>query len=238
MANKAIITKATVFAFVVLITAFYVQQPERKRWRRLPQEVVTVCFLTVLADCGQWARIIPASWATALSTRPIYARTDCCQQHHGDCCRIYTQSFSQKQRQLVGDGHQRLWPVGRRHSQPNQPPRTIMASNVTAIAAGYGHSLFLKSDGSLWGMGENDSGQLGNGTYSSSSLPIQISFGNISNITAIAAGSYHSLFSKAMAVYGVWVGIVLASWATAFYLQQRHSPSPDCCQQRHGDCRR
>lgn len=33
------------------------------------------------------------------------------------------------------------------------------------IAAGNNHSLFLKSDGSLWGMGENDYGQLGDGTY-------------------------------------------------------------------------
>ena len=32
-------------------------------------------------------------------------------------------------------------------------PQQIVASNVTAIAAGHQHSLFLKSDGSLWAMG-------------------------------------------------------------------------------------
>ena len=32
-------------------------------------------------------------------------------------------------------------------------PEQIVASNVTAIAAGYSHSLFLKRDGSLWAMG-------------------------------------------------------------------------------------
>ena len=32
-------------------------------------------------------------------------------------------------------------------------PEQIVASNVTAIAAGGYHSLFLKSDGSLWAMG-------------------------------------------------------------------------------------
>ena len=31
------------------------------------------------------------------------------------------------------------------------------------IAAGEGHSLFLKTDGSLWGMGFDDYGQLGDG---------------------------------------------------------------------------
>jgi len=50
----------------------------------------------------------------------------------------------------------------------------IVASNVTAIAAGYGHSLFLKSDGSLWGMGDNLNGQLGDGTYNNTNLPVQI----------------------------------------------------------------
>ncbi len=34
-------------------------------------------------------------------------------------------------------------------------PEQIVASGVTAIAAGSGHSLFLKSNGSLWAMGEN-----------------------------------------------------------------------------------
>src|SRR2546423_1697164 len=32
---------------------------------------------------------------------------------------------------------------------------------VTASAGGGGHSLFIRPDGSLWGMGANDSGQLG-----------------------------------------------------------------------------
>ena len=35
---------------------------------------------------------------------------------------------------------------------------------VTNVSAGAGHCLFLKSDGTLWGMGQNDYGQLGDGT--------------------------------------------------------------------------
>jgi len=74
-------------------------------------------------------------------------------------------------------------------SQPEQ----IVVSNVTAIAAGGRHSLFLKSDGSLWAMGDNEYGQLGDGTTNNMNVPEQIV---ASNVTAIAAGGGHSLFLK------------------------------------------
>ena len=72
-------------------------------------------------------------------------------------------------------------------------PEQIVASNVTAIAAGEFHSLFLKSDGSLWAMGYNGDGELGDGTYNNTDLPKQIV---ASGVTAIAAGWNHSLFLK------------------------------------------
>jgi len=72
-------------------------------------------------------------------------------------------------------------------------PELIVISNVTAIAAGYYHSLFIKSDGSLWAMGDNAYGQLGDGTYNNTNLPELIV---ASNVTAVAAGAYFSLFLK------------------------------------------
>jgi alpha-tubulin suppressor-like RCC1 family protein len=45
------------------------------------------------------------------------------------------------------------------------PPEQIVASNVTAIAGGSDHSLFLKRDSSLWAMGLNSYGELGNGSH-------------------------------------------------------------------------
>lgn len=73
-------------------------------------------------------------------------------------------------------------------------PEQIAASNVTTIAAGYFHSLFVKNDGSLWAMGFNQFGELGDGTYGyGTNLPEQIV---ASGVTAIAAGSQHSLFVK------------------------------------------
>ncbi len=48
--------------------------------------------------------------------------------------------------------------------QTNQP-MMIVVSNVTAVSSGYGygHTLFIKSDGTLWGMGDDSVGQLGDG---------------------------------------------------------------------------
>jgi alpha-tubulin suppressor-like RCC1 family protein len=73
-------------------------------------------------------------------------------------------------------------------------PEQIVASGVTAIAAGVLHSLFLKSDGSLWAMGDQTYGQLGDGgAHTFTNRPEQIV---ASGVTAIAAGEYHSLFLK------------------------------------------
>lgn len=75
-------------------------------------------------------------------------------------------------------------------SVPFPPP----APPVTQISAGFGHSLFLKSDGSLWVMGDNVVGELGTGPDSTFAIvPQQIVAGNV---TTISAGSVHSLFRK------------------------------------------
>jgi len=50
----------------------------------------------------------------------------------------------------------------------------IVASGVTQVSAGNMHSLFLKSDGSLYGMGSNSHGQLGDGTNTQRNSPVQI----------------------------------------------------------------
>ena len=94
----------------------------------------------------------------------------------------------------LGDGTFGIYPnYGSNHLEQ------IVASNVTAIAAGYLHSLFLKSDGSLWTMGDNHFGESGDDTYSTNSsynginLPEKIV---ASNAIAISAGYIHNLFMK------------------------------------------
>jgi len=62
---------------------------------------------------------------------------------------------------------------------------------VRAVAAGVLHSLALKADGTVWAWGENSSGQLGTGTTTDSTAPVQVS--GLSGVQAIAAGDNHSL---------------------------------------------
>ncbi len=73
------------------------------------------------------------------------------------------------------------------------PVQVSGLTGVTAIAAGYSHSLARKADGTVWAWGNDTYGQLGNGTPGSSLTPVQVSFLPGTEVTAIAAGSYHSL---------------------------------------------
>jgi len=80
-------------------------------------------------------------------------------------------------------------------SQVNSPvPMGVMGlSGVSNIGAGSGFSLALKSDGTVWAWGANDHGQIGVGGRSGMSylLPVQIQ--SVEQVSAIAAGSVHSL---------------------------------------------
>jgi len=54
-------------------------------------------------------------------------------------------------------------------------PLDIQGKTITQVAAGYYHSLALTSDGSLHAWGYNGDGQLGNGTTTNSSVPVEVS---------------------------------------------------------------
>ena len=62
---------------------------------------------------------------------------------------------------------------------------------VTACAAGLDHSLFVKSDGSLWAMGSDSSGQLGDGQLSIfTNMPEMIKSSGVVAVAASAASSF------------------------------------------------
>ena len=61
----------------------------------------------------------------------------------------------------------------------------------SSVAAGYTHTLFTKTDGSLWTTGRNNYGQLGDGTTTDRNASAKIVD---ANVTAVAAGQYHSLY--------------------------------------------
>jgi alpha-tubulin suppressor-like RCC1 family protein/Leucine-rich repeat (LRR) protein len=82
------------------------------------------------------------------------------------------------------------------------PAQVTSLTGVAAIAAGTTHSLAAKSDGTLWSWGENNFGQLGNGTSTNSSLPVQVS--SLSGVVAVAGGQSHSLALKSDGTVWSW----------------------------------
>ncbi len=68
---------------------------------------------------------------------------------------------------------------------------------IVKISAGVEYSLVLLDDGSVWGWGNNSYGQLGDGTTTSSNVPIQVhgvdDIGYLGDIIDISAGYYFSL---------------------------------------------
>ena len=87
---------------------------------------------------------------------------------------------------------------------------TAAGTTVTAIAAGYSHSLAASSGGTLTAWGLNGNAQLGNGGYVDSSLPAAVTTAGTPlggrTISALAAGAY---FSMALCTDGT-----LAAWGS------------------------
>lgn len=82
-------------------------------------------------------------------------------------------------------------------------------TQVTAIAAGVGHSAALKEDGTVWCWGANLSGQLGEGTTTPSRIPVQValtlgSTTYLQDVKSIAAGGYHTLAAKGDGTVWSW----------------------------------
>jgi hypothetical protein len=67
-----------------------------------------------------------------------------------------------------------------------------VASGVAGATAGGHHSLYLKTDGTLWAMGWNDFGQLGDGSTTTRPAPVQVASG----VAGATAGGSHSLYLK------------------------------------------
>lgn len=93
---------------------------------------------------------------------------------------------------IKSDGTLWIWNVG---ASPALWNTTYGLSNVVSIAGGHGHYLFLQSNGSVWAMGSNNYGQVGDGTSGTSNTryyPVQVhgpnNVGTLGDVIAIAAG--------------------------------------------------
>lgn len=85
--------------------------------------------------------------------------------------------------------------------EPEQLPNL---NNIISIVAGYDYSLFLKSDGTVYGLGNNENGVLGLDENIVYENPVQIP--NLDNVISISSKFIHSLFLKSDGtVYGCGV---------------------------------
>jgi alpha-tubulin suppressor-like RCC1 family protein len=97
----------------------------------------------------------------------------------------------------LGDGTttNRLVPV-----PVNDPEVTRMV----AISTGQFFSLALDSEGKVWAWGSNGSGQLGDGTTTYRSLPVQVDDTELTGVVAVDAGLSHSLAIDSTGAAWAW----------------------------------
>lgn len=72
-------------------------------------------------------------------------------------------------------------------ASPNFPCIQVNGlNNIIAISAGQNFTVALKVDGTVWAWGDNYLGQLGDGTYTDRSTPVQVT--GLTNVTSISTG--------------------------------------------------
>ncbi len=75
-------------------------------------------------------------------------------------------------------------------------------SDIVAAMGGEQHNIALKSDGTVWAWGNNTHQQLGDGTTTDSSTPVQVS--GLSSIVKLGSRGYHSVAVKSDGTVWTW----------------------------------
>ncbi|KPA16404.1 hypothetical protein MHK_003389, partial [Candidatus Magnetomorum sp. HK-1] len=84
----------------------------------------------------------------------------------------------------------------------NEAPVIDTEVEIVSFGLSVRHSFALKDDGTVWAVGENNYGKLGDGTTTNQSNPIQI-FG-LGNVARIEAGENHSIVIKDDGTVWTW----------------------------------
>jgi alpha-tubulin suppressor-like RCC1 family protein len=129
-------------------------------------------------------------------------------------CGAYHTMFLTDDGNVYGVGRNYNYQLGYSSSSSNQStPRYLswFSDNsivISKIACGNGHTMFLTDDGNVYGVGKNNSYQLGYSNTANQSTPRYLSWfrqgGNNITISQIACGFYHTMFlTDDSNVYGV-----------------------------------
>ena len=91
---------------------------------------------------------------------------------------------------------------------PQRVGLSIGLGNITQISSGWNHALALRSDGTVWGWGKNDYGQIGNGNLVDQPIPLQVKgpggAGVLSNIIMVSGGDCSSAALRADGTVWTW----------------------------------
>ena len=88
------------------------------------------------------------------------------------------------------------------------PGEEQFLTDVFAVAVSGDHMVAIKTDGTVWAWGWNEDGQLGDGTTTDRSRPVQVigpdGEGFLTGITAVAASRHHSIARKSDGTVWAW----------------------------------
>jgi alpha-tubulin suppressor-like RCC1 family protein len=87
-------------------------------------------------------------------------------------------------------------------------------NGVKQLSSGWQHSLGLLSDGTVWGWGSNDTGDVGDGTTTSRHAPVPVS--GLGNVVEVSAGGGFSLALKADGTVWAWGGNTVGQLGLGF----------------------
>jgi alpha-tubulin suppressor-like RCC1 family protein len=96
----------------------------------------------------------------------------------------------------VGNNDQGRLGDGTRTRRQTPVELTSVGSDNVAVSAGHAHTMFLKSDGRVFAVGNNDQGRLGDGTTMHRQTPVELTLLGAS-ISFITAGADRSVYFKA-----------------------------------------
>ena len=87
------------------------------------------------------------------------------------------------------------------------PGNVSYLNSITNIMGGEVHSIAVKSDGTVWGWGQNEFGQLGDGTTNDESAPVQVGLGCVpplGSVTKLGGRTYWNLAVKTDGTVWAW----------------------------------